>query len=112
MSVDWLMERMARSGDSPAIVWRDRVHTYAEFRAEVDRQRATLDEGGVRAGEVVALHGDYSPAACALMLALVDRGCIAVPLTSAVAAEAEEFRAIAQVQWSASLDAGSRWSRS
>jgi acyl-coenzyme A synthetase/AMP-(fatty) acid ligase len=108
MSVDWLMERMAEFGDDPALIWSDRAYDYASFRDELERHRAGLDATGVRAGEVVALHGDYSPAACALMLALIDRGCVAVPLTSAVAAEANEFREIAQVQVVARLDGDDR----
>ena len=93
----WLLERLERAGDKPAIVWRDREYTYAWLREQVERWRRELDERGVRPGTVVALESDYSPLATALFLALVDLRAIAVPLASNLQ-DRERRYAIAQVQ--------------
>ncbi|NJN18053.1 MAG: long-chain fatty acid--CoA ligase [Oscillochloris sp.] len=109
MSITWLFERMARRPDVPALIWNDTPYTYAALLECVDRWRDELDAHAVQGGQVVALEGDYSPAACSLLLALIERGCILVPLTDSVVAQREEFLQIAEVQVVVSFDAGDDW---
>jgi long-chain acyl-CoA synthetase len=76
----WLFERMAGWEGRTALVWRDQPWTFralAEAAAEWQRR---LDGIGMAAGASVALVGDFSPDACALMLALFARRAVAVPL--------------------------------
>lgn len=47
---------------------------------------------------MVSLEADFSPAAVALLLSLIERACIVVPLTSSVEAKKPEFRSIAEVE--------------
>jgi acyl-CoA synthetase (AMP-forming)/AMP-acid ligase II len=105
MSVAWLLERMQQWSDDPAIVWRDEVFTYGDLIARVEAWRAELQAAGIGAGQVVTLEGDYSPGACSLLLALIDAGAVVVPLTDSVAAQREEFLAIAEVQVVITLNA-------
>ena len=58
----------------------------------------------ITAGTVMAIEADFSPNAIALILALIETGCIAVPLTSSVAAKKAEFMAIAGVEALLELD--------
>jgi long-chain acyl-CoA synthetase len=106
MSVEWLRERLAGWGERPAVVWRDEETAYAGLLAAVDAWHERLDAAAVGAGQVVALEGDYSPQACALLLALIERAAIAVPLSGVAAAERAEFLDVAEVQAVAALPDG------
>jgi long-chain acyl-CoA synthetase len=75
----------------------------------VDSWNTYLLEHAVLPGQVVALRGDYTPQACALLLALVDRGMIVVPLTEVAEVHREEFFKIAQVEVVVSFDEADRW---
>lgn len=109
MSAPWLLERMRGFGAAPALAWRDRTVSYAALVAEVDRCQGELAALDVRPGTVVALEGDYSPAACALLLALAARAAILVPITRSVAAHRHEFLETAEVQLCLELDEADRW---
>lgn len=109
MSIAWLEERMAQHTDAPAIVWQDQPHTYGDLLVRVDNWRRELQEHGVQAGQVVTLEGDYSPNACALLLALIDMNAVVVPLTKAVEAHREDFMQIAEVQMVVSFNDADGW---
>jgi long-chain acyl-CoA synthetase len=96
--LDWLLDRMREVGDREAIVWRTRRYSYADLLVLVDDAQSTLDENSIRGGTVVSLETDYSPAAVAMLLALVARGAMVVPLSDAVRAERDAFLRIAEVQ--------------
>ena len=109
MSVAWLLERMQQWHNQPAIVWHDQAFSYGELLQRVDQARLALEAGGISAGSVVTLEGDYSPNACALLLALIERGAIIVPLTDSVATQREDFLQIAEVQVSIQLSDQDVW---
>jgi long-chain acyl-CoA synthetase len=98
MHVDFLLDVFRAHGAQDAIVWRDRVFSYAWMFEAVRHWREQLRERAIEPGAVVSLEADFSPHAIALMLALVEQGCIIVPLTAAVEAKKPEFREIAQVE--------------
>jgi acyl-coenzyme A synthetase/AMP-(fatty) acid ligase len=100
---------MSEWKSAPALVWADEVATYGEILELVELWQAHLDEHGVERGQVVALRGDYSPRACALLLALIDRGAIIVPLTEAAEAHRQEFLTIAEVEIVISFDETDGW---
>lgn len=109
MAVDWLLQRMSQWQDDPALIWSHRVATYGEILEMVALWRTHLNEHGVEAGQVVALRGDYTPKACALLLALIDRGAIVVPLTEAAEVHRKEFFEIAEVEVIISFDDADGW---
>ncbi len=98
MGIEWLLERMAQWRNEPAIVWRDRPFSYSQILDAVAFWQIRLSAEGVHSGEVVALDGDYSPRACALLLALINQKDIIVPITVATGAHREEFMETAEVQ--------------
>jgi long-chain acyl-CoA synthetase len=106
--IDWLLDGMKAAGDREAIVWRGRRYSYAELLVLLGDARSTLDEHGIRGGTVVSLETDYSPAAVAMLLALVERATIVVPLSDAVSAERDAFLRIAEVQ-SRLVSSGDSW---
>jgi long-chain acyl-CoA synthetase len=110
--VHWLLERMARWEGEPAIVWRDREYTYRELLEAVDAWRRELDDAGVGPGTIAAFEGDYAPNECALLLALWERGAVAVPLTEAVALQRDDFLRTAEAQVFVQFDDDDRWTLS
>lgn len=109
MGIEWLIERMGQWPSDPALVWADRVITYGEMVDRVRFWQGQLAEQQVAPGQVVALRGDYTPQACALLLALIDRGVIVVPLTAAAEVHREEFMDIAEVEVVITFDQGDAW---
>jgi long-chain acyl-CoA synthetase len=105
MFIDFLLERFREHADDDALIWRDRATSYGWLAGEVDRRRAELDPAGVKRGSVVSLEADFSPTAVAVLLALVDHGCVVVPLTSSVEMKKPEFRRVAEVEVVATVDA-------
>lgn len=109
MAIEWLLERMAQWQAEPALIRSDQVTTYGQLLGLVALWQAHLDEHGVETGQVVALRGDYTPKAVALMLALIDRGTIVVPLTEAAEVHRPEFLDIAEVEIEISFDEADGW---
>ncbi|MBL8056726.1 MAG: long-chain fatty acid--CoA ligase [Anaerolineales bacterium] len=109
MSIQWLLDRMGQWRAEPAIARGKRLTTYGELVDRVEEWRARLDAQGLRRGQVVALRGDYTAPAVALLLALIDRGAIVVPLTEAAETQREEFLAIAEVEVEISFDTADAW---
>jgi len=104
----WLLERMKQWRDNPAIIWRDQRVTYGWLASRVSFWEEELSSQGAGRGRVVALHGDYSPSAIALLLGLIERAAIIVPLTEAVEKHRAEFMNIAEVQVKVLFDEADR----
>lgn len=103
--IDFLLDRFRAHPDAEALVWRDESTDYGYLLQRVDAAVARLDAAGVPSGAVVSLEADFSPNAVALLLAVIARRCVVVPLSSAVAADRDEFRETAEVEWIVDLDA-------
>ena len=77
----WFLEKIASWGERPAFVFGDRTVSHASFAGLAREWLGRLEREGIGAGDVVVVHGDYSPGACALVFALAARRAIVVPLT-------------------------------
>lgn len=77
----WFIDKIASWGDGPAFVIGDGIVSHREFADLVRRWSDRLGERGICSGDVVVVHGDYSPAACALMFALAAQRAIVTPLS-------------------------------
>jgi acyl-coenzyme A synthetase/AMP-(fatty) acid ligase len=93
------------NAEGEAVVWREQSFSYGELLARTDYWRTYLQENEVSSGTVTAIEADFSPNAIALLLALIENGCVVVPLTSSVAAKKGEFMRIAEVSVCLQLDA-------
>jgi long-chain acyl-CoA synthetase len=105
MFIDFLFEVFRENAESEAVIWQDQSFAYAKLLERTNHWRSYLLENRIPTGTVTAVEADFSPNAIALMLALIENGCIAVPLTSAVAAKKAEFMEIAEVEALLELDA-------
>lgn len=104
--IDFLLSAFASRADADALVWRDQPTTYGTLGTRVAAAVAALEAAGVPPGAVVSLEADFSPEAVAWLLAAVQHRCVVVPLSSAVAADREPFREIAEVEWVVDLGSG------
>src|SRR5262245_61808102 len=82
-----------------AVVDRDGVHTYETLQARVRWWGRYLAEAGVAPHAVVSIESDYSLDCIAALLAVAHHQAVAVPISSDSSTHAEEFLAIACVQW-------------
>lgn len=102
--VGFLRETFRANAGRDAIVWRDRSWTYGWLDEAIGGWAERLVAEGVPSGAVTSLEADFSPTSVALLLALVDHGCIVVPLTSSVEMKKPEFREIAEVEVIVTVD--------
>jgi acyl-CoA synthetase (AMP-forming)/AMP-acid ligase II len=104
-ALDTILERMRAAAKSPA-VWDGREHTFGELLDRTDSWRRRLAAAGVTRGTVVAVHGDYSLDACALILALFVDGAVAVPFIPASVTEMPALMAVAGAERLVTLNSG------
>ena len=107
--LEWLFERFDEAGEAEALIWRDRVYRYGWLLDEVRTWQAVLEREQIASGTVTAIEGDYSPRVVALLLALIDHGCIIVPLTSTVEGQKPRFKEVAEVQYSFRFSGEDDW---
>jgi len=104
MFIDFLLSVFEKNRDSDALVWNDKAYSYSWLLQGYEKALSSLREKGIAENSVVAVQADFSPMAVATLLALVEQGCILVPLTSSVAAKMREFQETAQVEWAIQID--------
>ncbi|MET7570696.1 fatty acid--CoA ligase family protein [Streptomyces sp. NPDC005492] len=92
------LTELEKFGSADAIVFNGTALSYAQLLDLVADWRVFLDGHQVQAGEVVTLEGPYSPASCAGLLALIERGAVIVPLTVLPDAKRDEFLDVAEVE--------------
>jgi len=98
MCIDFLLQVFDECAEREAVIWRDEAFSYAWMRDSIARCKTLLQREQVPSGSVASLEADFSPNAVALMLALIEHGCVIVPLTSTVGPKKSEFREIAEVE--------------
>lgn len=78
MSLLERLESLWRANGEPFLIGRDRRLRFADVR-----EHAAADLSAIRAGDVVALIGDFDPGTVLTLLRLLDMGAVVVPLTMA-----------------------------
>jgi acyl-CoA synthetase (AMP-forming)/AMP-acid ligase II len=92
-----LLRRIASFGERECFVSTAASVTYLELADLIADWMGELEGAGCRAGDVVAVRGDFSAGACALMLALQLKRMIAAPLSPRLPpAQLEEMLTTAQ----------------
>ena len=104
MFIEFLTASFRENLDDVAIIWRDNSYSYRALLERLDHWGRYLDGIAVKSGNITAIEADFSPNAVGLMLALIERGCIIVPLSSSVAGKKPEYIQIAQAELCVSLD--------
>lgn len=97
MYIDFLLNTFEKNIFSDAIVWRGVSYSYTDLLESFNLWTDRLVQLGVNPGSVVALEGDFSPNAVALLLALIEKEVVVVPFATSVANNREKMLGIAQV---------------
>ncbi|WP_089933577.1 class I adenylate-forming enzyme family protein [Candidatus Entotheonella palauensis] len=111
-SHDWLLHRLRGFEHEEAIIWQDERIPYGHLIREIQRWQQVVSDCGIRPGECVAIHGDYTPDVCALLLALYRRACMVVPLSSTPEVHHADFERRANVSARFAFDETGAWSLS
>ena len=77
----WIHERLRQFGERPIAVDASGSVSYADFLRRLERWREAVQGWGIRAGDRVALLSEHHIDAVALLLALLDAGCLVIPLS-------------------------------
>jgi long-chain acyl-CoA synthetase len=109
MDQHWMAQRLRDWGSRPALVWSNASWSYLELDRAVQTWRAELTRNGVVPGDVVAICGDYSPNACALLLASLLNRAIIVPLTLSSARGWDRMMQTAEVGYAIQFDSNDQW---
>ncbi|HTX78507.1 MAG TPA: fatty acid--CoA ligase family protein [Longilinea sp.] len=94
--LDFLFGVFEEFSTQDAIIWKNQRFNYRWLHERTLYWIKKIEDDQIAPGSVVILEADFSPNAVALFLALIERHCILVPLTSSVQAKKQEFIEIAQ----------------
>jgi long-chain acyl-CoA synthetase len=103
-TVDALLERFASHGAADAIVDGSEKLTFNMLAGAVHSEERELAHLEISPGDVVLLEGDFSCKSVVRLLAILKRGCVAVPLLRHGRPERDELIEIAGCQWSIDLE--------
>ena len=76
----WFVEHISTFGDRQAIAHRKKIYTYQQLGAKIGDYYHLLRDQGVSKGEVAAIISDYSFAAIAMFLALLQNKNVVIPI--------------------------------
>lgn len=104
MFLEFLKDVFLEKADAVAMIWHGRPYQYVWLRSALECWVERLTSEGVRSGDVVLLQGDFTPNSVAILLALIEKGCIAVPLSAERIHEREALSKIALASWMIEVD--------
>ena len=96
MHTDFLLDVFSKNRKEEAIIWKGEHFDYEWLLDRINYWKNEIQKEHITVGTVVVLEADFSPTTLALLLGLIDAGCIIVPLTSSVELQKSEFIKIAE----------------
>tara|TARA_B100002003_G_scaffold60938_1_gene56316 strand:- start:155 stop:1504 length:1350 start_codon:yes stop_codon:yes gene_type:complete len=96
MYIDFLLSVFKGYDKNEAIIWQDKGFTYQWLFNQYCYWREKIKSENIDFGAITIIEADFSPNSIALFLALLEHGCILVPLTNSVETKRDEFIEIAQ----------------
>jgi long-chain acyl-CoA synthetase len=100
---------VAANLEREAIVWRGRSFGYQWLEENWRLWNSRLESAELGPQAVVVLEADFSPAAIAAFLALVERGCVVVPLLRSTRGDRDRIYRIAQAEHRLRIDETEAW---
>lgn len=91
MITAWLLKRMQNWHDQLAMACAAQRVTYGELLERIAEWRVYFDTHRIGPGQIVVIRADFTPSACALLLALSEHGAITVPLTMQTVSQHEDY---------------------
>ncbi len=96
MFLDYFIKVFQDNKKNDAIIWKGKTYTYDWLLTKYIYWQDVLQSDDIKSGTVVIIEADFSPNAVSLLLALIENGCIIVPITESVSAKKDEFVKIAE----------------
>ena len=104
-SINIILKRFNDIEERCAVYWNGKSYTYKDLLNRIDKWTLFLEHNDINQGSVCGFIGDYSPATCSLIFALMKRRAIIVPLSREVEiAKNESFIKIAEVEFFITID--------
>jgi len=94
--IDYFIEVFKENKKNDAIIWKDEIYNYEWLIEKYYYWQKLIDSKDIKTGQVVIIEADFSPNAVSLLLALIEKGCIIVPITKSVSSKREEFIIVAE----------------
>lgn len=94
--IEFLLKKFEENKREEAIIFKETPCDYAWLLERISFWHHTIAAHRIKPGAVATLEADFSPDSVALFLALVEHGCVIVPLSKTVESKKEEFFEIAQ----------------
>lgn len=84
MHIDFILDVFKKNIEKTAVVYKENKYSYEWLLGSYNRWLSFLQEHSIQNNSIVSLLADFSPHSIGLLLALIDIGCIFVPLSPAV----------------------------
>ena len=104
MFLDFLIATFQENKQEEAIVWKDRTFSYKWLLERYNYWRDKVKSNGISKGTIVIVEADFSPNSIALLLALLEQGCVFVPITESMIQNRDEFIGIAEGEFLFKID--------
>jgi acyl-coenzyme A synthetase/AMP-(fatty) acid ligase len=104
MSTAFLKQVFREKTHAEAIIWHGLSYNYAWLSDRIAYWVDNLTQKGIEPDQVVLLQGDFSPNAVALLLALIEKGCVSIPLNRGRVHERDGLAKIALASWIVEID--------
>ena len=104
MYIDFLLEVFKEFYNNEYIIYNGEKYNYRFLIESLENNKIFIGSHQIKQGTVVALEGDFTPNSIALLLALIEKACIIVPLTSASNKNEKKLFDIAQVEFVFRID--------
>lgn len=98
MCIDFLINIFKENKKKIAIIYKGKKYTYKFILSKYKKWLEYIRKERIGHNSVVALKSDFNPEAISLLLALIENGCILVPISSVVK-NLQEYLDIAEVNY-------------
>lgn len=96
MFINFLLKVFEENKKKDAIIWQNKIYNYQWLLDRIRHWQDVINSENINQGKITVLEADFSPNSIALFLALIEQGCIIVPLASSIEANKSAFIKIAQ----------------
>jgi long-chain acyl-CoA synthetase len=106
LHLDFLLPVFGEAASRQAMIYHDRPFSYRWLLDQMQSYQARFTAEGIVSGTVTALKSDFAPEAVAVLLALIEQGCIILPITSVAQGKADELLEIGQAELIVNVSGG------
>jgi long-chain acyl-CoA synthetase len=111
VAINTILKRFESFKNNSAIYWMGSNYTYKDLLIKIDEWVDILEHNNINQGSICGFVGDYSPATCSLVFALMKRKAIIVPLSDQVEdTKIYSFKKIAGVKFLITIDNNDNYS--